>query len=90
MSEGGAVAIGSFEVQSAPEGVETAMVSYEDSKALLADMKEHRIRILLTGTNSVQSADGIIKNICKAFVASVPVIKPVKEETSNEKKDSDM
>lgn len=67
-TQAGTLAIGSIEIQSAPEGVESAMVSYEDSKAWFSDVKEHRVRILLTGTNSVDSADSIVKDICKAFV----------------------
>jgi hypothetical protein len=45
------------------------MVSYEDSAAWFSDVKEHRIRILLTGTNSVDSADSIVKDICNAFIS---------------------
>lgn len=67
-TQAGTLAIGSIEIQSAPEGVESAMVSYEDSKAWFSDVKEHRIRILLTGTNSVKAADMIVDDICKAFV----------------------
>ena len=48
LNQAGTVAIGSIEAQSAPEGVESAMVSYEDSAAWFSDAKEHRIRILLT------------------------------------------
>ena len=67
-SSGGALALGSVEIQSAPEGTESAMVSYEDSAAWFRDIKEHSIRILLTGTNSVSSAESIVKDICNAFV----------------------
>ena len=67
-SSSGALAIGSVEIQSAPEGTESAMVSYEDSAAWFRDVKEHSIRILLTGTNSVSSAESIVKDICNAFV----------------------
>ena len=74
VAQSGAIAIGSVEVQSAPEGVESAMVSYEDSAAWFSDVKEHRIRILLTGTNSTASADCIVSNICKAFVRAAPVV----------------
>ena len=74
VAQSGAIAIGSVEVQSAPEGVESAMVSYEDSAAWFSDVKEHRIRILLTGTNSTASAEGIVSNICAAFTATVPVV----------------
>lgn len=68
-TQAGTLAIGSIEIQSAPEGVESAMVSYEDSKAWFGDIKEHRIRILLTGTNSVNAADLIVRDICSAFTA---------------------
>ena len=76
LNQAGTVAIGSIEVQSAPEGVESAMVSYEDSAAWFSDVKEHRIRILLTGTNSVTAADGIVSNICAAFTATAPALSP--------------
>lgn len=66
---------GSVEVQSAPEGVESAMVAYEDSKAWLSEQKEHDIRVLLTGTNAVKSAESIVSNICAAFIATAPVLK---------------
>ena len=74
VTQSGTVAIGSVEAQSAPEGIESAMVSYEDSAAWFSDVKEHRIRILLTGTNSTASADGIVSNICAAFTATAPVV----------------
>lgn len=74
VSEAGTFAIGSIEVQSAPEGVESAMVSYEDDTSWFSDAKSHSIRILLTGTNSVASADGIVSNICAAFVATAPIV----------------
>ena len=66
---------GSVESQSAPEGVESAMVAYEDSKAWLSEQKEHDIRILLTGTNAVTSAESIVSNICAAFIATAPALK---------------
>lgn len=74
VTQSGALAIGSVEAQSAPEGIESAMISYEDSAAWFSDVKEHRIRILLTGTNSTASADGIVSNICAAFTATAPVV----------------
>ena len=74
VAKSGAFAIGSVESQSAPEGIESAMVSYEDSAAWFSDVKEHRIRILLTGTNSTASAEGIVSNICAAFTATAPVV----------------
>ena len=77
LNQAGTVAVGSIEVQSAPEGVESAMVSYEDSAAWFSDAKEHSIRILLTGTNSVTAADGIVSNICAAFTATAPHLSSV-------------
>ena len=74
VTQSGTFAIGSVESQSAPEGIESAMVSYEDSAAWFSDVKEHRIRILLTGTNSTASADCIVSNICKAFTATAPAV----------------
>ena len=78
LNQAGTVAIGSIEVQSAPEGVESAMVSYEDSAAWFSDAKEHRIRILLTGTNAVCSATSIVSNICAAFTATAPSLSPAR------------
>lgn len=68
------MAFGSVEVQTASDESESAMVSYKDSVAWFSDAKEHDIRILLTGTNSVQSAGNIVSNICAAFVATAPVL----------------
>lgn len=73
-SQAGTVAIGSIEVQSAPEGVESAMVKYVDDVAFFSDKKKHSISILMTGTNSVQSVKDVVKNICEAFVEAAPVV----------------
>lgn len=70
-SESGTVAIGKVEVQSSPEGVESAAIRYtEDTAWLSPSTKTHSIKILLTGTNAVQSATGIVSSICAAFTAT--------------------
>ncbi len=70
-SDTGTLAIGSVEVQSAPEGVESAAIRYvEDTAWLSPSTKTHAIKILLTGTNAVQSATGIVESICAAFTAT--------------------
>jgi hypothetical protein len=74
-NQSGSIAIGSIEIQSAPGEIESAMVSYEDSKAWFSDAKEHRIRILLTGTNSVSSSSAIVEEICNAFIKTAPALK---------------
>lgn len=67
-SDTGTLAIGSVEVQAAPEGVESAAIRYtEDTAWLSPSTKTHAIKILLTGTNAVQSATGIVASICNAF-----------------------
>ncbi len=83
VNQSGTVAVGSIEVQSAPEGVESAMVSYEDSAAWFSDVKEHSIRILLTGTNSVTAADGIVSSICAAFTATAPQLSPARTSAND-------
>lgn len=70
----GTIALGSVKVQSAPEGVESAMVKYEDDTAFFSDKKKHYVSVLLTGTNSTSAATGIVSNICWAFIATVPTI----------------
>lgn len=73
LSEAGTLAIGSVEVQSAPVGEETAAIRYtEDTAWLSPAVKTHEIRILLTGTNSVASAEAICASICDAFVRTAP------------------
>lgn len=70
-SESGTLAIGRIEVQSSPEGVESAAIRYtEDTAWLSPSTKTHSIKILLTGTNAVGSARGIVKSICGAFTAT--------------------
>lgn len=79
--ETGTFIAGSIEVQSAPEGVESAMVKYEDDTLLFSDKKKHKINILMTGSNSVQSVTSVVDSICKAFIATAPVI--VNASTNN-------
>ena len=79
--ETGTFIAGSIEVQSAPEGVESAMVKYEDDTSLFSDKKKHKINILMTGSNSVQSVTSVVDSICKAFIATAPVI--VNASTNN-------
>lgn len=70
LSDTGTLAIGSVEVQAAPQGEETAAIRYsEDTAWLSPSTKTHDIRILLTGTNSVASAKSIAREICRAFTA---------------------
>lgn len=67
-SETGTLAIGSVEVMSAPVGEESASIRYmEDTAWLSPTTKTHEIKIMLTGTNAVSSAEGIVESICKAF-----------------------
>ena len=77
----GTLIAGSIEVQSAPEGVESAMVKYEDDTSLFSDKKKHKINILMTGSNSVQSVTSVVYSICTAFIATAPVI--VNASTNN-------
>ena len=67
-SETGTLAIGSVEVMAAPVGEESASIRYEEDTAWLSpSVKTHEIKIMLTGTNAVSSATGIVENICRAF-----------------------
>ena len=70
----GTLIAGSIEVQSAPEGVESAMVKYEDDTSLFSDKKNHKINILMTGSNSVQSVTSVVHSICTAFIATAPIL----------------
>ena len=70
-SEAGTLAIGSIEVMAAPVGEETAAIRYEEDTAWLSPQtKTRKIKIQLTGTNSVGSAKSIVKDICAAFTAT--------------------
>jgi hypothetical protein len=67
-SETGTLAIGSVEVMAAPVGEESASIRYKEDTAWLSpSVKTHEIKIMLTGTNAVSSATGIVENICRAF-----------------------
>ncbi len=69
-SETGTLAIGSVEVTSAPQGEESAIIKYEEDNAWLApSMQKHKIKITLTGTNSVEKVDSIVQHICEAFTS---------------------
>lgn len=70
----GTLIAGSIEVQSAPEGVESAMVKYEDDTSLFSDKKKHKINILMTGSNSIQSVTSVVHSICTAFIATAPIL----------------
>jgi hypothetical protein len=66
----GTLAIGSIEVMAAPQGEETAAIRYaEDTAWLSPTTKTHEIKILLTGTNSVNNASKMVREICRAFTA---------------------
>ena len=68
VNETGTLAIGSADVMAAPMGEETDTIRYEEDTAWLSPgMKTHEIKIMLTGTNAVASAEGIVESICKAF-----------------------
>ena len=75
VSESGQLAIGYVHVDAIPEGVDSAVIHYEEDVALLSpSTKTHDIDIILTGTNSVGSAEGVVREICKAFVQVAPGI----------------
>ena len=74
VTQSGTFAVGSIEAQSAPEGVESAMVKYTDDTSWFSDQKKHTISILLTGTNSTVHADAIVSNICRAFTRTAPIL----------------
>lgn len=81
-SEAGTVAIGKIELMSAPDGAESAAIRYKEDTAWLSPgTKTHEVKILLTGTNSVEKADGIVKHICEAFkvAASSSSLEPEKK-----------
>jgi hypothetical protein len=67
-NEAGTLAIGSLDVMAAPMGEESAMIRYEEDVSwFVPHIKTHEIKIMLTGTNAVEKADEIVKNICEAF-----------------------
>ena len=72
-SEAGTLAIGSVDIVAAPQGEETATIKYaEDTAWLSPSTKTHEIKIMLTGTNSVEKSEKIVESICRAFVAVAP------------------
>lgn len=75
----GRFAVGSVNIQNAPKGVESAMVSYKDAVPLIGDEKEHYINILMTGSNSVASVTSVVSNICNAFIRTAPAVVDSKE-----------
>lgn len=75
----GRFAVGSVNIQNAPKGVESAMVSYKDSMPFTGDEKEHYIQVLMTGSNSVASITGVVSSICNAFIRIAPVVVDSKE-----------
>lgn len=83
LSEAGTLAIGSVEVQAAPQGEETAAIRYtEDTAWLSPTTKTHEIRILLTGTNAVASAETICASICETFTKTAPAVAGAAAETN--------
>lgn len=75
VSESGQLAVGYIHVDAIPEGTDSAVIHYNEDTALLSpSTKTHDIDIILTGTNSVGSASGIVKSICNAFVSVAPSI----------------
>ena len=80
VSESGQLAIGYGHVDAIPEATDSAIIHYEEDVALLSpSTKTHDIDIILTGTNSVSSSEGIVKAICKAFVQVAPSVAAAKE-----------
>lgn len=76
ISETGQLAIGNIHLDAIPEGTDSAVVHYSEDTAFLSpSTKTHDIDIILTGTNSVGSAVGIVSAICDAFVAVAPSTK---------------
>lgn len=75
LSDSGQVGIGSIEAQGIPEGTDAALIKYSEDYPWLPSVfgnpeKIHEIGITLTGTNAVDSAEGVVKAICGAFVAT--------------------
>ena len=86
VNETGTLAIGSADVMSAPMGEETATIRYEEDTAWLSPhTKTHEIKIMLTGTNAVTSAEGIVESICRAFTTVTATNSNVKIAYGGEK-----
>lgn len=84
VSESGQLAIGKIHVDAIPEGTDSAVIHYtEDTAWLSPSTKTHDIDIILTGTNSVGSAQGIVESICKAFVEVAPIVSKSDAEASS-------
>ena len=79
-SESGQLAIGKIHVDAIPEGTDSAVVHYSEDTAWISDTKTHAIDIILTGTNSVGSAEGIVEKICDAFIAVAPKVTKTEAE----------
>ena len=81
VSETGQLAVGMVHVDAIPEGADSAVIHYTEDTALLSpSTKIHDVDIILTGTNSVGSADGIVKSICNAFIKVAPTIAKTEAE----------
>ena len=81
ISDTGQLAVGVVHVDAIPDGADSAVIHYTEDTALLSPAtKTHDIDIILTGTNSVGSANGIVKSICNAFVQVAPSIAKTEAE----------
>lgn len=64
----GVLGIGVVDIMSAPQGEESATLKYsEDTAWLSPSTKTHEIKIMLTGTNSIEQTEKIVSHICHAF-----------------------
>lgn len=71
----GSVAIGQLDIEAIPEGVVSARFSYdEDTAWLQPQIKTHKVRVTLTGTNALDKIDGIARAICEAYQSVAPEI----------------
>ena len=85
ISESGQLAIGHGRVDAVPEATESAIIHYEEDVAMLKpSQKLHDIDIILTGTNAVNSAEGIVKAICGAFVKVAPSVAKADNEAKGQ------
>ena len=81
ISDTGQLAVGVVHVDAIPDGTDSAVIHYTEDTALLSPTtKTHDIDIILTGTNSVGSAEGIVQSICDAFVQVAPSIAKTEAE----------
>lgn len=73
VSDTGQLAVGSVHADAIPDGLDSSVIHYSEDTALLSpSTKTHKIDIVITGTNAVTSASGIVDSICKAFIAVAP------------------